>query len=61
MSNWSKNPPTEPGWYWYQHGGLDAVVVKADIGMGNFLAYGHWWDFDGKGEWFSEPIEPPHE
>lgn len=68
MSEWTKEPPTEPGWYWIKDTALepDAVLVARDVGPegGLFVKY----HVRGMGvmldqinaEWWPEKIEPPN-
>jgi len=64
MTEWTKTPPTEPGWYWYRD-----FPVLPDTQAGYMNPYG-FWECAGlrteaerlPGEWWPERIqEPPSE
>lgn len=66
MSEWTKEPPTEPGWYWFRHmkGSMHEVVMVSQFhsGLRVFGPAHDWISIDMlHGEWWPVPIEPPEE
>lgn len=63
MSEWSKNPPTEPGFYWWRRHSKKPDVVelrKAKFVMKMIWRGDTWYADDMDGEWWPQRIpEPP--
>ena len=68
---WTKDPPTEPGWYFARWGGAPAGVVRVARGYDESDPTLHMWtmgeelceplsEVDGV-EWWPVPIQPPEE
>ena len=62
MSEWTKEPPTEAGWYWWRYrSSHDAIpihiIIQSDkpyvVGIGVYEA------LSCHGEWWSERIKEP--
>jgi len=59
---WTKEPPTESGWYWYRHAlsSQPQVFEARDTKDGISIYYDQWRPtFYFEGEWWPEKIEPP--
>ena len=65
MTEWTKEPPTEPGWYWWRDSIAQEIIHLRWDSNSDDLGYWepgtmlfHPADRRG-GKWWLEPIQPP--
>ena len=57
--SWSKEPPTEPGWYWWSDGVERSEIVEIQFSKdGPQMLLLGGWERAARGEW-SERIQEP--
>ena len=59
---WTKEPPTEPGWYWWRRHSKTPDVVelkKSHLVMKMTWRGDVWYADDMQGEWWPDRIQEP--
>jgi len=63
MSEWTKQPPTEPGWYWWRVRGNASITLKVYFSGGILRANTRPYPLPvieiNNGEWWAEQIPEP--